>query len=481
MVAATLSAGPALRILAVGLLEEITLESARRLAETTYAQIVDTISLNDRRKPESRIDTILRIRPDLVILTGGTNGGASQSVMDLLEAVGLASYMLPDEQRPAVLYAGNQGLRSEIESSVGTALKIEFAPNIRPRLDVEQLDAAQIHLANIYRNIRGRSMPGVHDIDLWARGGLLPAAAGLGRVVRFLSKVYDASKGVLGVDIGAGATTLAAAFTGELSTGVYPQFGLGEGLPELLRIAEVEQIARWMHLDIPLDHIREYAHQKALYPASIPATAEDLAIEQALAREAIRQAYLRLAPSFPASAFPYGEHLTPLFEPVLVTGSVLTRAPERGQALLILLDGLQPTGVTTLVLDQHHLASTLGAAGATNPLLSVQVLETNAFVNLGTVISPVGEARHGTPVLKVRMSTADGQETRLEVKQGSLEVIPLPVGQKAQLQLTPLHRYSVGMGGPGRGGGLRIVGGLFGVVIDARGCPLALSSDGPLS
>jgi hypothetical protein len=110
-------------------------------------------------------------------------------------------------------------------------------------------------------------------------------------------------------------------------------------------------------------------------------------------------------------------------------------------------------------------------------VLAAQVLESCTFLNLGTVISPVGEARPGAPVLRMRITYANGGENSLEVKEGALELVHLPLGQKAQLQLQPLHRYDIGMGGPGRGGSLRVVGGVFGVVIDARGRPLSLPQD----
>jgi hypothetical protein len=89
--AVTLSAGPPLKVVAVGLLEDVSLESARRLATTTYARVIECISLNDRRRPEARLDAILRLRPDLVIAAGGTEGGASQSVIKLLESSWFAS------------------------------------------------------------------------------------------------------------------------------------------------------------------------------------------------------------------------------------------------------------------------------------------------------------------------------------------------------------------------------------------------------
>ena len=70
-------------------------------------------------------------------------------------------------------------------------------------------------------------MKGVDELNAWAGNTLLPTATAEGRIIRFLSQVYDSSKGILGVDLGASAATVAAAFGGELTMGVYPRLGLG--------------------------------------------------------------------------------------------------------------------------------------------------------------------------------------------------------------------------------------------------------------
>ena len=477
IVAATISAGPPLRVVIMGLLEDISLESARRLISTTYARIVDTISLSDRRRIEERLDAIVRLRPDLVLVTGGTEGGASQSVLKLLEAVGLAAHLLPDGNRPDVLFAGNQSLRDEVKATFDKRTPLHFATNVRPALEFEQLEAAQYQLARITGYVRARQIPGVKELDNWTGGGLLPTSMALSRIVRFLSKVYNASKGVLGVDIGSSATSMAAAFDGELVSRVYPQLGIGHGLKDFLENCPLDEITRWFHLDVPNDYARQYIYNKALYPASVPAAPEDLAVEGALARQAMRIALKKSVPSFPEKTMRYGPDLAPWFEPIIAMGSVLTRAPNLPQAALMLLDGLQPTGVTTLVLDQNHLAPSLGVIAAINPLLVVQVLESNTFLTLGTVISPVGEARPGAPVLRLRMAYAGGGETTLDVKQGTIELLQLPMGQSAEIHMQPLHRFDIGMGGPGRGGRLRVIGGALGVIVDARGRPLHLPSD----
>ena len=474
---ATVSAGAPLKVVAVGLLEDISAESAVRLASTTYAQVVDKLSLNDWRKQAARIDSIMRLRPDLVIVAGGTEDGASQSVISLLEPVGLACYLSPEGQRPEVLYAGNQSLVDEVESLLGSLVHLSFSPNIRPALDVEQLSVAQPELAQVYRSIRVRDLNGVQELDGWAGGKLIPTATAFGRMVRFLSHVYDSAKGVFGVDVGASATVLAAGFSGDLHLGVYTDLCLGQNVIGILENSHVDGIARWLPVDIPASEIQDYIYNKSLHPYTLPASQEVLALEQALARQAMQIGVKRLLDGLPSHVRSSGHGLMPLFEPIVATGSILTNAPSRGQALLTLLDGLQPTGVTTMVLDQNNIMPALGAAAGINSILPVQVLESSTFMNLGTVISPSGNAPYGALALRVRVKQEGSTETTLEIKHGTLEVIPLPLGKAANLHLQPLNRFDVGMGGPGRGGSVRVVGGALGVIIDARGRPLRLPKE----
>jgi len=476
-VAATLSAGPEIKVVAVGLLEDVSLESARSLATTTYATVSEMVSLNDRRKRDARIDAILRARPDLIIAAGGIDGGAEQSVFRLLEAVGLACFLLPRDQRPQVLFAGNRNIHEEIKDTISPITDLHIAPNIRPDIHTEQLAPAQVALSKMFKKVRAQQMFGISDLDQWTSGRLMPTSTAFGRIVRFLSHIYDPNKGVLGVDVGASSTTLAIALKGKLSMRVFPKLGLGAKLNNLLQFLPVEKIAYWLSEEVSQSTIRDYLYNKAAHPASLPTTVEEMAIEQAIARQIMRTAVSQVLPSLPFEINgPVGDSL-PWLEPILASGSVLSHAPTPGQSLLLLLDGLQPSGITTVVLDQNDLLASLGAAAEINPLMAVQVLESHAFLNLGTVIAPVGRARKGLPVIRVQAAFEDGRETKIDVKYGSIEVIPLPSGQSAELHLRPLHRFNIGMGGPGRGGRVRVVGGSLGIIIDARGRPLQLPSD----
>jgi hypothetical protein len=475
--AATISAGPAVKTVVVGLLDDVSMKSIQRLAGSTYARVVETIGLNDPRKPEEQLDSILRLGPDLVLMAGGTDGGATRSVNKLIEVIGLACYLLPAEKRPAVLYAGNQSMAGEVKTSLQSlASALIVSPNIRPALESEDLQPAQRALAELFTRIRAGQMGGVEELNTWTGGTLLPTACAQGRIVRFLSEVYGAKKGILGVDIGASNVTVAAGFGGDLTLGVYPQLGLGESLSGLPHFTSLEDIQRWIPLDIPADTVRDYLYQKSLYPTTLPAMVEDLAIEQALARQTLHLAIKNAARDFPAAAARPAPDLLPYFEPILAGGSAVTHAPTLGQSLLILLDAIQPVGITTIILDQNNLLPALGAAASRSSILPIQVLESGAFLGLATVVTPVSAAKPGTPVLRVWLTYQNGNQSQLEVKQGALEIMPLASGQSGRLHFEPVHHADIGFG-PGRPGDLTVSGTMLGVVIDARGRPLRFPSD----
>lgn len=473
----TLSAGPSIKTVVVGLLKDVSVESARRLTESTYARIIETIGMNDPRKPDQQVDSILRAQPELVVISGGTDGGASRSIQKLLEPIGLASFLMLQEKRPAVLYAGNEKIKEEIKTLVGSlASSMHFSPNVRPSLETEDLEPAQRELARMVINIRKRQLKGVDLMDLWSGGHMLPTAYATGRMVRFLSKVYGSKKGILSVDIGASAAVISAGFKNKSTLNVYPQFGLGENLARLLNYTSLEDILRWSSLDIPVGVLRDYLYQKSLHPSAIAATKEDLIMAQAVTRQALYLSMQFARRDFPRDIASIKPTLTPLFEPILAGGGALSDASRPGQGLLLLLDSLQPVGVTTVILDQNNLLPLLGAAASQNNILPVQVLESGAFLSVGTVVSPVVSAKYGTPILRAKLKYENGTEARMDLKFGSLETLPLASGEAGNLTIQCLRGADVGFG-PGRGGTIPVSGGALGVVFDGRGRPLDLPAD----
>jgi hypothetical protein len=342
-------------------------------------------------------------------------------------------------------------------------------------LEVEDLGPAQRELANLTIKIRQRQMPELEELRTLSGGTLMPSSYAQGRMVRFLSSYYGDNKYVLSADVGAAAISMAASFGGDLHLNVFPQFGLGEPLAGLLRQTSLDDLVRWIPAEIPAETVREYLYQKSLYPHFVPATVEELLIEQAIVRQNLLLATQTMLQRLPGR-LRARNGLLPAFEPILAGGAALTNAPTPGQKLLMLLDGLQPAGITTLVMDQNNLLAMLGLAAEVNSLLPIQVIDAGALAYLATVISPVSAASYGTPIVRVKLIHEDGTELASEVNMGNLLILPLESGQTARLQLRPLQRADVGLG-PGRAGEVDVIGSSLGVVIDARGRPLQLPSN----
>ncbi|MGQ0601405.1 MAG: glutamate mutase L [Anaerolineales bacterium] len=491
---ATMSGAPALRTILVGLLPDHSLRSARRVAESAYLHVVEALSITDGRKQEQQIDAFLKARPEVVIIAGGTDGGAAEATLKLVETVGVSVYLLPGDQRPRVLYTGNAALKERVTKLLSGVTTVEAAPNTQPVLGQDALDAVRVPLGDVLRQTRLAQMPGLTDLELMANGHVYPTAYAEGQVVRFLSRVQNSSRGVLSVNAGSAATSIAAAFKGELYLSVAPDLGVGVNAHNTLNSAlqrserernsssdprsgsptqaELASFTRWLPTQVSDSDLRSFALMRSVRPHTVPAEVDDLHLDYALARQAISVAFRRARQQWPVNL--RGESMSG-FDLIIGGGATLGRAHHPGAAALILLDALQPAGVTDLALDTHHILAALGAIAHVNPVAMVQALESEALLSLGTAVSFAGVGKDGAVIASATLANNDGDNS-VEVKAGSIEVLALPLGQSGELTIKPRSGVDVGFG-PGRGKRVAVSGGVVGVILDGRGRPLPTFTD----
>jgi hypothetical protein len=414
-----------------------------------------------------------------VCIVGGTDGGAEASVLELVDSAVLAASLLGEGQRPRILFAGNANLRPQVAELVGAEAELKVSDNVRPNVDVESIAPAQAELETMYQAIKIAQLPGFNEMRRWSTLPVLPTSRAIAHVIEYLSlDTRKSVSGVLGVDVGGASTTIAVARAGQVHLHVRSDLGTALSVRNVLEARGVDAIMRWLPFEASPGEIEAVVAEKELHPASVPQESRELMIEQAFAREALRAALASARTGWSADLSSPYPSLMPYLEPIIGSGSILGRAPRSGQAALMLLDALEPIGVTTLVLDAVGLMPALGACALAQPLATVQALSAGGLVTLGTVVTPVGRARMGETVLGLRIKYQNGGDLEVEVTAGSLEVLPLPPGQKAKLELRPRRNIDVGRGGPGRGGkSIEVLGGSVGLVIDARGRPLVLPSD----
>jgi len=257
---------------------------------------------------------------------------------------------------------------------------------------------------------------------------------------------------------------------GEFIPMVNAGIGVGPNIGAILQQVGAERVSRWLPFTISEDELRQYVMNRMMHPQVVPTSLRDLQIAQAFAREAI---ILTLETGAHAQSKQFSADL------ILATGGVLAHAPKYGQAMMILLDALQPRGVTSMVLDRTMLISQLGAVATVAPVAAVQVNENDAVMHrLGTCVVPFGDLPPGQTALKVDVEYSNGRKVTVDVTSGSIEVIALQVNEQALLSLYPAPTVDVGLGpGERARAAEEIDGGLVGLVIDARGRPLVLAQD----
>ncbi len=478
--ATTVSAGQPLQVVVSGLVRDLSTASAERAAAGTYSLVKAVLASDGQTEGSSNerpVRMIYDAAPDVICIAGGIENGAVTPVLELVETATMACSLMDPEMRPRLLYMGNSRLRRQVVNIVGERAELRVADNVRPTLKEENVPSAQAELDALYMQDMMERLPGIDTVSSWSPAPLTPTARAFCRLMQYLWHLGDPSTGVLGVDVGAANTTVAAVFNGQPFLTIRGDLGTAFGGEQLLQKHGAEAITRWLPEPMSSDEARGLFINKEIHPASIRQDPRESWLEQALAREAIRMTMKIARPGWkPGAAQPY-PHLLPLCDTIVVSGGILAHAPRPGQAALIALDSLEPIGVSTLVLDAYGLAPALGSVAAVKPLAAVEALDSGGFVNLATVVTPIGHAHHGDLILKMKITYDDGSTFSVEVNYGDLEVIPLLPGQQAVLELRPLRHFDVGLGGPGKAGKRRVSGGLVGLIIDARGRPLRIPKD----
>ncbi|GCF09353.1 glutamate mutase L [Dictyobacter arantiisoli] len=370
-------------------------------------------------------------------------------------------------KRYSVIYAGAP---QYVEAVRRMLQSVADVTRIEPLTNAAQVGAVSAAIGSLQEHEGLQHVPGYQHVRNWSPASPVPSATSLSSLVRFLAQHY--AMNVTAVDVGGGTTALmVAGEKGEFIPMVNTALGVGSNIGDVLQRAGLQRVTRWLPFSISEDEVRQFVLKHMLHPQTLPTDSRELALIQAFAREAI---------SLTVEQARKSSHLAlPDTDLILATGGVLAHAPRYGQVAMMLLDALQPRGVTSLVVDSTMLISQLGAVATVAPVMAVQVNENDAVSHrLGTCVIPFGNVQLGQLAVRVGVEYSNGRQISVDVMGGSVEVIPLQPNEQALLTLFPAPTVDVGLGpGERARAAEEIDGGLIGLIIDARGRPLALPAD----
>ncbi len=487
----TSSAGGGLQMMVGGVIQAMTGESAQRCALGAGAIVMDILASNDGRQPHEKIERIRQLRPDMVLLSGGTDGGTISHVVELAEFISAADpkprfgsgYQLP------VIYAGNKDAAQEIERTLGDKTALTVTENIRPTLEAENLGPARHVIHDLFLEHVMAQAPGYRKLISWTGAPIMPTPGAVGLMMQTVSKQQNIN--VVGVDIGGATTDVFSVFDDIFNRTVSANLGMSYSVSNVLAEAGLDDVMRWVPFKIDEADLRDRIKNKMIRPTTIPQMLEELQVEQAIAREALRLAFVQhralavglkgvqaertLSDVFDQSAG--GESLIKMRDLDLLVGSggVLSHAPRRMQTAAMLIDAFQPEGITRLAVDSIFMMPHLGVLSSVNEIAATQVFERDCLIYLGTCIAPIAQGKQSAPCAQYEIGLPDGtQSGTLNI--GDLLHFPLEADQEAHLTLQPERNTDAGAG-PGRELNTTVKGGTAGLILDGRGRPIVFAEN----
>ena len=281
-------------------------------------------------------------------------------------------------------------------------------------------------------------------------------------------------------------------FNGLFNRTVSANLGMSYSISNVLAEAGLANIMRWVPFTIDEQTLRDRIKNKMVRPTTIPQTLDELQIEHAIAREALRLALIHhksLATALKgvqqertiSDVFEQqqsGKTLIDMLKLDLIVGSggILSHAPRRVQSMLMMVDAYEPLGFTRLSVDSIFMMPHLGLLSTINEKAATDVFVRDCMVYLGTCVAPIGQGKEGERCVDYAITFPDGKVDKGALSFGDLRLVPLASNQKVSITVQPVKQVNLGAGA-GVTVTREVRGGVVGLLLDGRGRPLQLPTD----
>ena len=495
----TSSAGGGLQMMVAGVVKSMSGESAERAALGAGSIVMDVLASNDGRKPHEKITRIRQLRPDMILLSGGVDGGTTKHVVELAEILKAANPQprLGSDYKLPVIYAGNNKASTEITKTLGEQADLTIVENIRPVLERENLNPSRDKIHDLFMEHVMQQAPGYNKLMSWTDAPIMPTPGAVGSLIEMIAEEDNIS--VVGVDIGGATTDIFSVFQNQFNRTVSANLGMSYSICNVLAEASLKNVLRWVPFDIDEKELTNRIGNKMIRPTTVPQSMEELKIEQAIAREALRLSFIQhkafavnlkgvqkertISDAFEQSDS--GLSLVDMMDLDLLVGSggVLSHAPRREQSARMLIDSFLPEGITQLAVDSIFMMPQLGVlANIDQKDLSenarkaaLEVFNKDCLIRLGTCIAPVGKAKNGDLILSTTLEMSDGSEKQIDLHQGELLAISADY-EPIKSKLKPAKGIDLGAG-KNEEISTTLYGGVVGLVFDGRGRPFNLPNE----
>lgn len=399
----TSSAHGGLRIAAIGIVPELTLQAARLTAMSAGAKIVRHYAW---KLTEADIADLETVAPDIVLFTGGTDGGNESYNPANAEAIAASALRAP------IVYAGNRSIADHI-SRILSSREVVVAGNVMPEVNRLDPEPARNAIREVFlrRIIEGK---GLERIARDAASPIKPTPLAVFELVHALAR-RDPGHTFCLADPGGATTDIYSAGPAHSDNGAILR---GLPPPRLMRTVEGDigmRVSASSLVDVSADYLdgaisraglsRKVFHSHVAHAESehafLPDSRDGIACDRLLAAACLRAAFARHAGRFSELFLPDGRRTVQTgkdlrtYRSVILTGGF---AAAHGDAAL-LRSALSPVPCDSdgpalvprdavVLLDAEYLVPLVAPLASAHPRDAVHLMQSH-------LVPPPGEPFEG--------------------------------------------------------------------------------------
>ena len=389
------SAAGGLKMISSGLVPELTAEAARQAALGAGAKVMKVYSYE---LTEDDAEEIEGLKPDIFLLTGGTDGGNKDNIIQNARVLAECRANFP------VVLAGNRTAAGACEKILAEAgRQVIRCENVMPKFNELNIGPAQNKIRQVFLD-RIIQAKGLSQASQLISGIMMPTPAAVLAAMELLSRGTKTEKGLgelVAVDVG-GATTDIYSMTegapdraGTILKGlpepyakrtVEGDIGMrysARGIAEAVGIPMLSQIA-----GLPEDRTEALLDEITIHTDSLPDTDEKRRLDQALASMAVKVGITRHAGTVEKVYTPVGEayvqtgkDLSRVDKIIFTGGSLIHNPPGVAKAIssYALYDPAEPASLkpknVDILIDTQYILSAMGLLSQYAPDTALKIMK----------------------------------------------------------------------------------------------------------
>lgn len=296
------SAAGGLKMVAIGLVPELTAEAAKKAALGAGARVIKTYAyeLNSRELEEIKNTDL-----DIILLAGGTDGGNKECIIHNAKMLAEFKVKIP------VVVAGNKAATDEIENILKEAeIDCYITENVMPFINKLNVEPSREEIRKVFMN-KIVEAKGMKKAEEFIKGILMPTPAAVLKASEILATGTDEEEGLgdlIVVDIGGATTDIHSIAKGEptkpsimikgleepyAKRTVEGDLGMRYSAIALLEASGTRKIRNYLHDSLKQIDVKAQCQFRHDNIKMVPQSEEEIRFDEAMAKAATELAMTR--------------------------------------------------------------------------------------------------------------------------------------------------------------------------------------------